>query len=99
MWTESARAGLHEVLDFLDERSPAAAGRFAVRVLDRFESLRIQPWTAPVWRPASDPSFRRLVVDDIIVIYRVLELDQKIVLLTIRHGRRRPITPQEVDEE
>ncbi|MFQ5930154.1 MAG: type II toxin-antitoxin system RelE/ParE family toxin, partial [Acidobacteriota bacterium] len=39
VWTEGARSGLDEVLDYIAEDSPIAAGRFLEVVLDTAESL------------------------------------------------------------
>jgi plasmid stabilization system protein ParE len=63
------------------------------RILGRVAGLADLPWTAPPWRAAADPSLRRMVVDDYVVIYRVVVSEPAVYVLAVRHGRLRPPDP------
>ena len=96
-WTEFALAQFIDVVDRLVEtRSVAARTRISGRVLQRVAALEDVPWSGPEWRPANDPTFRRLVVEDYVVLYRVSEADQSVYILSVRHGRQRPLDPDDV---
>jgi plasmid stabilization system protein ParE len=96
-WTESALAQLDELLvQLASRRSQAVRRRLAEHLLERVGSLGELPWAAPPWRPAGDPSFRQLGVDEHMVIYRVLEAESSVVVLAVRHGRQRPPEPDEL---
>jgi plasmid stabilization system protein ParE len=99
VWTKTAQDGLTEVVDFAEKRSLTHAEEVALMVLDRLEHLRALPRTAPAWRLSSDPSFRRLVIGDVVVVYRLVEKGETLILLSVRHGRRRPVTMAEVSAE
>ena len=97
-WTKYAARCLNDVVDNIVERRGKASAKAVVRRLfDATERLMALPRTAPPWRPANDERYRRLVVDDHVVIYRVDEPDS-ILVLAMRHGRRRPLEPSDISE-
>jgi plasmid stabilization system protein ParE len=99
-WTQHAVEQLDALVDNLAERaSPAVAQRVAGRLLDGVGRLAELPRSAPVWRPAADPDFRRLVVDAYVVLYRIAESEQLVYVLAVRHGRQRPPQPSDVPDE
>jgi plasmid stabilization system protein ParE len=96
-WTQYALDQFDLVVDNLVERrAPAGAPRVVDHVLQRVGALADLPWSAPAWRPAGDPSFRRLVAGDYVVLYRVVEDDGSVYVLAVRHGRERPLDPDDV---
>jgi plasmid stabilization system protein ParE len=96
-WTQYALAQFHGVLDGLMERRGAVASQqIADRILDRVGALEDLPWSAPAWKPARDESFRRLVVDEYVVLYRVVLAEELVYVLALRHGRQRPLEPDDV---
>lgn len=96
-WTQYALDQFDLVVDNLVERRTAAvAQQIADHVLERVGALTGLPWSAPPWRPAGDPSFRRLVAGDHIVLYRVVADEDSVYILAVRHGRQRPLKPSDV---
>ena len=96
-WTQYALDQFDVVVDHLVERRTAAvAQRITDHVLERVGALADLPWSAPPWMPAGDPSFRRLVAGDHIVLYRVVEDEDSVYVLAVRHGRQRPLDPGDV---
>ena len=77
-----------------DRRSQAAAQAMADRVFGRLRGVRSLPLSAPPWQPAQDDSFRRLVVDDYVLIYRVDVAREALFVLSLRHVRQRPAEPE-----
>ena len=96
-WTQFASDQLDELVDACNERRglEAAVG-LAKRIASRVRKLREFPRAAPPWRPAQDEAFRRLVVGDIVVLYRIVEDENLIYVLAVRHGRQRPPKPADV---
>jgi plasmid stabilization system protein ParE len=96
-WTDAAEAQLDEILHDLEaRRSLPVRRRLLVHLLGRIGALAETPWAAPPWRATSDASFRRLVVDHHVVIYRVLEDEGTVFVLAVRHGRARPLDPEDL---
>jgi plasmid stabilization system protein ParE len=96
-WTQYALDQFDLVVDNLVERRTAAvAQQIADHVLERVGALADLPWSAPPWRPAGDPSFRRLVAGDHIVLYRVVEDEDYVTSWPFGIGRQRPLEPGDV---
>jgi plasmid stabilization system protein ParE len=95
-WTRFALDQLMEIADGLAERNIDRARAVVQRVLARVGGLAELPWSGPPWRGGPDPTFRRLVVDDHVVLYRVVEATDSIYVLAVRHGRQRPPEPGEL---
>ena len=96
-WTQYAVDQLDGLVDNLVERRGVDAARaVADRLLVRTRSLRDLPWSGPVWRPGQDDAFRRLVVDEYVVLYRVDVTTRVVFVLAVRHGRQEPLDPAQV---
>jgi plasmid stabilization system protein ParE len=96
-WTEYALDQLLVIVDALGEhRSARSQKQILDRLLQRIHVLGDLPWSGPEWRPANDASFRRLVVDEHVVLYRVSESEATVFILAVRHGRQRPLDPEDV---
>ena len=99
-WTSFAVDQLNAAIDNVLDRQGALGARAAAnRILDRVAVLSTLPRSAPAWRPAGDESYRRLVTDDYVILYRISESDGTVFVLAIRHGRQRPLQPTEVPEK
>ncbi len=96
-WTEYALAQLLVLVDHpATHRGPAAQKRIIIHLLTRVAALADLPWAGPEWRVAADATFRRLVVDEHVVLYRVVAEEEAVVVLAVRHGRQRPLDPNDV---
>ena len=80
-------------------RSAALRCSAAQRILQRIETLEELPWAAPAWRAVSDESFRRLVVGQHVVLYRVADPEGVVYILAVRHGMQRPLDGDEVPDQ
>ena len=75
-WTQYASDQLDAVVDNLLERRGLDAARLVTdQLLHRARRLRELPWSAPKWVAGQDETFRRLVVDDFVILYRVDKLE------------------------
>ena len=80
-WTKYAARCLSDVVDNIVERRGKAAARAIVgRLFGAVERLSALPWTGAPWRPADDERYRRLVLGEHVLIYRVDEPDLILVL-------------------
>jgi plasmid stabilization system protein ParE len=86
------------IRELAEYRGARAQKRILEHVLKRVRALADLPWAAPEWMPAGDPSFRRLAVEEYVLLYRIVAEDQAIFILAIRHGKKRPLEPDEIPE-
>jgi plasmid stabilization system protein ParE len=99
-WTKFAVASLDEITDdMVARRGNAAARRVATRLLAAVERLSTLPRSGPPWPPAGDIAYRRLVVDEYVLLYRVDEARSTVFILALRHGRRRPLKVDDIIHE
>jgi toxin ParE1/3/4 len=83
--TEQAEADLVEILDYLDQRSPAAAERLAAAIDERCGRLGGLPELGRV-RDELAPGLRSIVVEKYVIFYRVTPA--AVEVLRILHGAR-----------
>lgn len=99
-WTDNAKGGLRAIQEYLeqraDERHVDATIESIFTALDQVQAF---PFRAPPWRASDDANFRRLVVGDYVVIYRVEEKAAEARILSVRHQRQHPPTVDEVLSE
>lgn len=83
-----------ELFDFIAEENPAAARRVIQDLFDRVEGLAEHPLMGRRLSEAVDPSLRKLVVGNYIVVYQVNEIRETVWVVAVRHHRQRSL-PQE----
>jgi toxin ParE1/3/4 len=93
VWSDSALDRVTEFLDFIAEDNPSAAQRVIQNLFDRVEALADLPHLGRPLLEGLDPSLRRLVVGDYIVIYQI-EARKTISVVAVRHFRQKSL-PQE----
>jgi len=86
-----ARLQLMDILDYLNERSPAAGQRLAERFEAAYRQLSDFPQSGP---RGTVPGTRRLIVAPYTLTYREIGRDI-LEIIDIRHGRRHPAAPRE----
>lgn len=86
--SKSAARWLRTEMQYLQQHSPSAARNLAARIADARLLLGAHPEAGPVARSLPIPGSRTLVIGEYLLNYKV-EPD-RIVLVTIRHGRMRP---------
>ena len=98
-WSVRAGEQLQEHMEDLEVRaSTEVANRVLVRIFERLDAVADLPESAPRWLAVADPAFRRLVVEDFLVFYRIDLEKRQIQVLAVRHGRQRPPFPSEVGD-
>jgi toxin ParE1/3/4 len=83
--TDQAETDLAEILDYLEERNPQAAERFATAIDDRCSLLSQLPLMGRS-REELSPGLRSLVVEHYVLFYRVKAT--AVEVLRILHGAR-----------
>ena len=84
-WTERASADLVGVVEWIEQRNPAAAERLASAVLAAIERLELYP---NLGRGGRVPDTRELVVPrrrNYVVVYRLVP--DSVVILRVLHGK------------
>ncbi|MFL6262185.1 MAG: type II toxin-antitoxin system RelE/ParE family toxin [Thermoanaerobaculia bacterium] len=94
LWSDSALERATEFFDFIAKENPTAAQRVVQDLFYRVEALAEHPFLGRRLSEETDPSLRRLVIGNYIVVYRVNEARQVISISAVRHFRQRPL-PQE----
>ena len=67
------------------------------RIFERVESLAEMPESGRAYPGANDSSLREVIIGKYRVIYRVVETEKAIHVITVRHGRQQPLCPDELD--
>lgn len=73
--------------DFIAEKNPAAARKAVYAILEGVGRLREHPQLGRPWLAADAGEVRRLVVGSYLVYYEFDPGQQRISVLTVRHGR------------
>jgi addiction module RelE/StbE family toxin len=94
LWSDSSLDRAAELFDFIAENNPAAARRVIKDLFDRAEALAEHPLLGRRLSESVDPSLRKLVIGNYIVVYQVNEVRQMVWVVAVRHYRQRPL-PQE----
>jgi plasmid stabilization system protein ParE len=91
VWSKSALASIHKILDYIFEDSPANAGKVATDIENVFQKIILQPLIFPPdkYRKSHDHSFRAFEMHRIRISYKV-EPD-KILVVRCRHTKQKPL--------
>lgn len=95
-WSQLALDQFDELLSYLRQRNPAAArrvGRAIINVVDQI-GLFPEAHRAVAGLP---PTYREAFVKNYRLLYRLID-DERVRLISIRHTRQRPLTPDEILE-
>jgi toxin ParE1/3/4 len=96
LWSDSAQERITKIFDFIAEKNPTVARRVVEDLLDRVEALAAHP---RLGRPLSDEmevDLRRLVLGDYVIVYRLQETRQTVLIIAVRHHRERSLPGEEV---
>lgn len=97
-----AEADLATALAYLSERAPEAAVNWYRRVIAEMESLAEMPSRCPIAPETSKlgVELRHLVHGNrpgiYRIVFRVVEEQSEVHVLTVRHGARKPLTEEEL---
>lgn len=86
VWAESGRAALDEIITYIAEDSPSAAGHVLAATLEAAASLATLSERGRIVPELNDRSVREIFVFRYRLMYRVEE--QRVVVLTFVHGAR-----------
>ena len=67
------------------------------RILERVRQVGAMPLIGPVWCPGAHLGIRQLTVDAYVVLYRVDDTQATVFIVSVRHGRRSPPAPDELE--
>lgn len=94
VWSDSALDRVTELFDFIAEDSPAAARRIVQDLFDRVQALADHPHLGRPLLEGIDPSLRKVVIGNYIVVYQAGKTRETISIMAVRHFRQKPL-PQE----
>ena len=86
VYTPYAERDIWEIADNLSDYSIIAARRFLQKTKTQIESLADMPNRYPILLPKR--AYRKLVVDNYIVVYSVREDIQQVTIVRVIHGMR-----------
>jgi toxin ParE1/3/4 len=96
LWTDLSLIRLEEIASYIAVERPGAANALLEQIFQRVDVLAELPRSGRPYPNASNPDLRELIVEQYRVIYRVAEPEKAIYILTVRHGRQRPIPAREL---
>jgi plasmid stabilization system protein ParE len=88
VWAESARESLRGIRDYYEQQRTGSGYKVAAAIVKSIDGLRIHPLSAPMHPRLGDPSIRRKVAGQHVVVYRVDDELSEVQVLSIRHGRQ-----------
>ena len=94
LWSDSALDRVAEFLDFIAEDSPTAAKRVIEDLFARVDALAEHPRLGRPLLEGIDPTLRRFVVGNYIVVYQVNDARETVSIVAVRHFRQK-LLPQE----
>ena len=95
-WSQLALDQLDELLTYLRHRNPGVARRVGRAILNKIDHIELFPEAQRVI-PGLPPAFREVFVGNYRLLYRLVGND-RVRVLSIRHMRQRPLTPEEIIE-
>ena len=84
IYLSTARQDREAIKKYLDQYSLTAAGRLFEKIKARMELVKENPYMCAVYERR--PAFRRMVVDDYLIFYKVNEEKRRIEVHRILHG-------------
>ena len=100
--SDRAETDLEDAFIYLAERSPVAAARWYRHVRIAIESLSEMPARCPLAPETAKLGFnlRHLVIGQhpsrYRIVFRIIEENQEVHVLTVRHGARRPLADEDI---
>ncbi|MGX2039102.1 type II toxin-antitoxin system RelE/ParE family toxin [Methylocaldum sp. MU1018] len=86
--TDSAKANLVEIGEFIRLHNPARAATFVDELLDHCDALADMPRAYPLIPRYEHYGIRRCVHRDYLIFYRILEDEDLVEIIHILHGAR-----------
>ena len=86
-----AAQDIHEICSYIERDSPQNSAAVAQALFDSIDSLELLPHRFRVHEHRTDPAktVHAMPVSPFIVYYRVLERNDVVEVITVRHGARR----------
>ncbi|MCL2754193.1 MAG: type II toxin-antitoxin system RelE/ParE family toxin [Oscillospiraceae bacterium] len=85
--TDVAKFEYREIMEYLSEFYPSTPGKFAAKLRTCYAALELQPYMGAVF--FANPDYRRMIVGDYVVFYKVFEEPEKRVEVhRLLHGAR-----------
>jgi addiction module RelE/StbE family toxin len=89
-----ASSDLLEIFEFIERDSPKNAASLIQRLFNAIDSLEQLPHRCKLHRSTKNagPTIRSMTVSPYIIYYRILESENILEILTVRHGARKQPT-------
>jgi plasmid stabilization system protein ParE len=99
IWTPRGLDTLRQAVEFIAERNPTAAGKMGRAILRKAGLLAQQPRLGHVFHELGRDDVRETASPPYRIVYRVLDSEQAVFILTVWHGARLepPVNPDELE--
>jgi plasmid stabilization system protein ParE len=87
--TEVAISDVNEIIDYIAQRNPKAAGRLHAGILSRIESLQQNPHVGSILKRIGSKVIREWNYRSYRILLSVDEAAGQVDVLSVRHGRRK----------
>jgi plasmid stabilization system protein ParE len=89
--SDRAAGELTEIVDYIMQFDEDVALRTRAGIIDYLEKLRANPFAGDIIKRTRNRTTRGTRFKAYRIYFRVIEADQRIVILRIRHYKRRPL--------
>ena len=93
--TRAARRELSEIRAYLLARSPDGAATVTAAIAAQIDTIAQFPALGPVIERRGPYEYRRIVAGAYVIWYRLAD-GGSVLVLGVRHGRRSPLTPDDL---
>jgi plasmid stabilization system protein ParE len=95
-WSNQALENLTDIVQYWEGKSPRRARAVGRAILDKINLLADFP---DLGKPIEGlpPVYRETFADDYRILYKHIE-DTHVLLITVRHGKQSPLSPDEIVE-
>lgn len=87
IWSDKAKRKLKEILDYFKDYSLDTAISFKNGVKKRLENLKEFPQIGRIIPEINDPEYREIIFKRYRILYKHLENQNMIIILTLLHSR------------
>jgi len=86
IYLDTAKHDVSEIRNYLSQFYPGTPNRFLTALKKGVENICDNPFICPVYE--DNPAYRKMVVLDYLVFYKILDTDKAIEIRRILHGMR-----------
>ncbi len=87
-FTTRSRSDILDIVYYISQDNPQAAGEWANSIFDSVKSLKKIPELGRIVPEYSEDTIREIIKDQYRIVYKIDQLKKEIYILTVHHSKR-----------